>query len=187
DGPIFETSLAALQSVMEVAASALADAASYEQERNSALSSITRITQLYDLEKVFSSTLELDQLLPIIGSKFREVLECQAVNVWLLQGDESLELMHQSGVDPTVSEGETQKPGEGIAGDVADDGEPVLIESAEDIRLVARNAGIEQGATFSLLVAPLIDKRALVGLVEAGNRPSAAPFGADETSALATL
>ena len=94
DGPIFETSLAALQSVTEVAASALADAVSYEQERNSALSSITRITQLYDLEKVFSSTLELDQLLPIIGLKFKEVLECQAVNVWLLQPDESLLLMH---------------------------------------------------------------------------------------------
>jgi len=89
-----------------------------EQERHNALSSITRLTQLYDLEKVFGSTLEIDELLPLIGSKFRELLECQAVNVWLLQGDESLLLMHQSGIDPTVHEGMTEKPGEGLAGQV---------------------------------------------------------------------
>ncbi len=76
--PLEEKTLWDLQPLANVAASALADAVSYERERNSALSSITRITQLYDLEKVFSSTLELEQLLPIIGSKFKEVLECQA-------------------------------------------------------------------------------------------------------------
>src|SRR5436305_4577325 len=123
--------LAALEPIADVAASALANAVSYEEERNSALASITRVTQLYDLEKVFSSTLELDQLLPIIGSKFREILECHAVNLWLLQGDESLQLMHQAGVDPTVQQETTQRPGEGVAGDVSDNGEPVLIESAE--------------------------------------------------------
>ena len=187
EGELSKSTLSALQPVADVASGALANAVAYEQERNSTLSSITRITQLYDLEKVFGSTLELDQLLPIIASKFREVLECQAVNLWLLQGDESLELMQQSGVDPTVSEGITQKPGEGIAGDVSDDGEPVLIESPNNERLVARNAGIEVGAIFSLMVAPLIDKGALVGVVEAANRLDGTPFDDDELFALTTL
>jgi RND family efflux transporter MFP subunit len=187
DGPIVEISLAALEPVTEVAASALADAVSYEQERNSALSSITRITQLYDLEKVFSSTLELDQLLPIIGLKFKEILECQAVNVWLLQPDESLLLMHQAGIDPTVQEGETQKPGESLVGDVSDNGEPLLIESREDERLARRNAGIEDGAIFSLMVGPLIDRGALVGVVEAVNRLDGMPFDEDEMFALTSL
>jgi RND family efflux transporter MFP subunit len=182
-----ETTLAMLQPLADVAGGALANAVAYEQERNSTLSSITRITQLYDLEKVFSSTLELDQLLPIIGSKFREVLECQAVNVWLLQGDESLELMHQAGFDPTVSQGATQKPGEGVAGDVSDNGEAVLIESADDERLVARNAGIDDAAVYSLMVAPLIDKGALVGVVEAINRKDGSPFDDDQLFALTTL
>src|SRR5258708_10166327 len=88
----FETELTSsmiqsLQPLAEISASALANAVNYEEERNSALSSISRLTQLYDLEKVFSSTLELDQLLPIIGSKFREVLECQALKLLLLQAD----------------------------------------------------------------------------------------------------
>jgi RND family efflux transporter MFP subunit len=181
------TVIAALEPVADVAASALANAVSYEEERNNALASINRMTQLYDLEKVFSSTLELDQLLPIIGSKFREILECQAVNIWMLQGDESLDLMHQAGVDPTVQQGTTQRPGEGVAGDVSDNGEPVLIASPDDERLTKRNASLEEGAIFSLMVAPLIDRGALVGVVEAVNRLDGVAFDEDQLFALTTL
>ena len=188
----FETELTSatiqsLQPIADISASALANAVNYEEERHSALSSISRLTQLYDLEKVFGSTLELDQLLPIIGSKFREVLECQAVNVWLLQGDESLLLMQQAGTDPTIQEGATQKPGEGVAGDISDSGEPVLIESPDDERLVQRNAGIEEGAIFSLMAAPLFDRGALVGVVEAVNRLDGTAFDEDELFALSSL
>src|SRR5436190_8403067 len=187
DGEISLETLAALQSVADVGGSALADALDYEQERDSRLSSITRLSQLYDLEKVFSSTLEIDQLLPIIGAKFREVLDCQAVNLWLLQPDHSLVLMHQAGTDATVQEGSSQNTGEGIAGDVSDNGETVLIESADDERLRARNSGIEEGAVFSLMAAPLIDRGALVGVVEAVNRLDGTPFDEDEVFALTSL
>lgn len=187
DDAIAESALSLLQPAADVAASALKNAAEYEEERNNALASITRITQLYDLEKVFGSTLELEQLLPIIGSKFREVLECQAVNIWMLQGDDSLSLMHQAGFDPTVSEGMVQSPGGGIAGDVSDDGEAVLIESAEDERLTRRNGEVEDGRIFSIMAAPLIDRGALVGVVEAVNRANGVPFGDDDLFALTTI
>src|SRR6266403_6062140 len=176
-----------LQPMADVAASALANALQYEEERHNALTSITRLTQLYDLEKVFGSTLELDQLLPLIGSKFREVLECQAVNVWLLEPDESLQLMQQAGIDPTVQQGDAQRPGEGIAGDVSDSGEALLVESAEDERLTARNAGIEEGRIFSLMAVPLIDRGALVGVVEAVNRLDGKPFDDDQLFALTSI
>ncbi len=187
----FETELTSgmvqsLQPIADVSASALANAVNYEEERHNSLSSISRLTQLYDLEKVFSSTLELDQLLPIIGSKFREVLECQAVNVWLLQGDESVLLMQQAGTDLTIQEGASQKPGEGVAGDVSDSGEPVVIESPDDERLLQRNAGTE-GAIFSLMAAPLFDRGALVGVVEAVNRLDGTAFDEDELFALGSL
>lgn len=187
DEVISKDALALLQPVADVAGSALANALDYEQERNNALASISRVTQLYDLEKVFSSTLELDQLLPIIGTKFREVLECQAVNVWLLQGDETLLLMHQAGFDPTVQQESSQGPGEGVAGDVSESGEAVLIESAEDERLARRNAGIEEGQVFSLMAVPLIDHGALVGVVEAVNHVDGTPFGDDDMFALSTV
>ena len=100
----------------DVAAAALATAQAYEDERHGTFSSITRLTQLYDLEKVFSTTLEMEELLPLIGSKFSEILECQAVNIWLLRPDESVELMHQAGEDPTSFKGQVLKANEGIAG-----------------------------------------------------------------------
>jgi GAF domain-containing protein len=56
--------LATLVEVSDAAAASLISAQQYETERHDTLSSITRLTQLYDLEKVFSSTLEMEELLP---------------------------------------------------------------------------------------------------------------------------
>jgi GAF domain-containing protein len=78
--------ITALQTPAKIAASALSAAHRYETERYDSLASISRLTQLYDLEKSFSSTLEMDELLPIISDKFREVMECSAINLWLLRG-----------------------------------------------------------------------------------------------------
>jgi RND family efflux transporter MFP subunit len=179
--------LEALAPLAEVAAASLVSAQTYEQERNSSLTSITRLTQFYDIEKVFSSTLEMDELLPIIGGKIREMLECQAVNVWLVQGDESVRLMHQSGAEPTTQEGIVQKGGEGLAGDVSDDGEAILIVGSADERLVRRNGNLEGDRVESIIVAPLMDKESLVGVIEAVNRLDNAPFDEDDLFVLTSL
>jgi RND family efflux transporter MFP subunit len=173
--------------VAEVAAAALAAGQTYENERHDALTSISRLTQLYDLEKVFASTLEMDELLPIIGSKFREVMECEAINLWLLLPDESLKLMHQAGFDGTAQVNSTQKPGEGIPGDVSDNGEAVLIDQEDDERLIKRNAGAIEGGVASLLVVPIMDKESLVGVVEAVNKEGGIPFDDDDLFALTSL
>jgi RND family efflux transporter MFP subunit len=179
--------LADLESLSEVAGQALLSSQAYETERNNSLSSITRVTQFYDIEKVFSSTLEMDQLLPIIGSKTREMLECAAVNVWLVQGDGSLLLMHQSGVDPTTHQNMIQGSGQGIAADVSDNGEALLIEIPDDERLARRNTGVEEGQVQSIIAAPLVDKGNLVGVVEVVNRLDGAPFDDDDLFVLTSL
>jgi RND family efflux transporter MFP subunit len=177
----------ALGAVAEVTSGALYGAQIYQEEHHNTLASITRLTQLYDIEKVFSSTLEMDQLLPIIGSKVRAMLDCEAVNLWLLEPDESLRLMHQAGTDLTVQEGASQKPGEGVAGDVSDNGEPVLIERSDDERLVRRNQGVEKGGVESLIVAPIMDHESLVGVIEAANKLDGAPFDDDDLFTLSRL
>ena len=179
--------LSALRPVAEISAAALMAAQGYEMERHDSLTSVSRLTQLYDLEKVFASTLEMDELLPIIGSKLREVLECKSVNVWLLQADESLELMHQAGFDPTTLAGSRQRPGEGVPGDVSDNGEAVLIDQEEDERLIKRNAAVTESPVRSLLVVPIMDKESLVGVVEAVNKLDASPFDEDDLFALTSL
>ena len=185
--PLAETHLNVLQGMAELAGSALHAAQQYEIERHNSLTSISRLTHFYDIEKVFSSTLEMDQLLPIIGSKICETLECQAVNVWMVQGDGSLLLMQQAGWDPTTRQGMTQKAGEGIAGDVSDNGETVLISDPEDERLVRRNLNTQEGRVESIVVAPMLDKESLVGVVEAVNRLDGTPFDDDDLFVLGSL
>jgi RND family efflux transporter MFP subunit len=179
--------LADLETMSEIAGPALRSSQAYEAERNDSLSSITRVTQFYDIEKVFSSTLEMDQLLPIIGNKTREMLECAGVNIWLVQGDGSVLLMHQAGIDSSVQQNMIQRSGEGIAGDVSDNGEPVLVETADDERLTRRNANMEQGQVESMVAVPLIDKGSLVGVVEAVNRLDGKAFDDDDLFVLTSL
>jgi RND family efflux transporter MFP subunit len=171
----------------ELAAAALNAAQAYETERLGTLNSITRLTQLYDLEKVFSSTLEMEELLPLIASKFSEILECRAVNIWLLQPDESVELMHQAGEDQTSFKGQVLKPNEGIAGTISDNGEAVCISDPGDARLVARNQSASEYPVIALIAAPIMDKTALVGVVEAVNKLDGSAFGEDDLFTLTSL
>jgi RND family efflux transporter MFP subunit len=182
-----EDDIHALLPAAEVAAAALSSAQAYETERHGTLSSITRLTQLYDLEKVFSSTLEMEELLPLIGAKFSEILGCQAVNIWLLQPDESVQLMHQAGEDSTSFKGQVLKANEGIAGTMSDDGESVCLSDAGDARLAQRNLAAPEHPVESLIASPIMDKAALVGVVEAVNKLEGTPFDDDDLFTLSSL
>jgi RND family efflux transporter MFP subunit len=174
-----EALLETLGEIPELASRAIATAVAYESERNTNLHSISRVTQMYDLEKVFNSTLEMDELLGTIAKKFGEVMNVQGVNLWMVS-DDTLELVTCDGFDPTVQLRMVQKPGEGIAGDLSDSGEAVRVDNPEDERLQKRNAGIEEGMVFSLLAAPLMEHENLVGVVEAVNRLDGFPFDEDD-------
>lgn len=184
---ITQDAITALMPAAEVAAAAIFSAQGYEEERNGTMSSITRLTQLYDLEKVFSSTLEMAELLLLIGSKFSEILECQAVNIWLMLPDESVELMHQEGEDATSFKGQKLHANEGVAGTISDNGEAVCIADANDERLVQRNQNAGESGVLSLIAAPILDKSALVGVVEAVNKLDGTAFDEDDLFTLRSL
>jgi transcriptional regulator with GAF, ATPase, and Fis domain len=187
DSEIELESIESLMPLAQIAAAALSGAQTYELERNESLISLTRLSQLYDIEKVFSSTLEMDELLVLIGTKLREVMECQAVNVWLLQPDERVELSYQAGSDATVRPGSSLGPGEGIAGSVSDIGESLLLASAEDERLIVRNHDVQDGRVASLVVVPILDKGALVGVIEAVNKMDGTLFDEDDLFVLSSM
>jgi RND family efflux transporter MFP subunit len=181
-----DTVLQSLNQMAELASPAIAAALSYENERNVSLQSISRVTQMYDLEKVFNSTLEMDELLEMISKKFAELMNVQGINLWMVNG-EDVELMSQAGFDPTVSSGSVQKAGDGVAGDISDSGASILIDDPEDERLQKRNSGVGAGAVFSLLAAPLMEHQLLVGVVEAVNRLDGLPFDEDDQFLLASM
>jgi RND family efflux transporter MFP subunit len=182
-----EDAIQALLPAADVAAAAISTAQAYEEERNGTFGSITRLTQLYDLEKVFSSTLQMEELLPLIGSKFSEILTCDAVNIWLLRPDESVELMHQAGGDSTSFKGQVLKANEGIAGAISDNGETVCISDKADPRLMERSRLAQEYAVHSLIAVPIMDRTALVGVVEAINKLDGTPFDDDDLFTLSSL
>jgi RND family efflux transporter MFP subunit len=184
--PFVETALQLLSEMAELASPAIAAALNYEAERNVSLQSISRVTQMYDLEKVFNSTLEMEELLEMIAKKFAEVMNVQGVNLWMVDGD-ALELVSQAGSDVTVSLGAVQNAGDGVAGDISDSGAPVLIDNPDDERLQKRNLGFEDGAVFCLLAVPLMEHEHLVGVVEAVNRLDGLPFDEDDEFLLTNI
>ena len=184
--PFPEALLEAVREVADLVSPAIAAAQSYECERNASLHSISRVTQMYDLEKVFNSTLEMDELLGTIAKKFKDVMDVQAINLWMVNND-ALELVSCEGYDPTVKLGAVQRAGDGIAGDISDSGEVVLVDNAADELLRKRNAGIEDGMVFSILGAPLLERENLVGVVEAINRFDGLPFDEDDQFLLTNI
>ena len=186
DEVINPSDLTGLVELVEYAAPAFSSAVHYEGERNSHLESISRLTQLYDVEKVFNSTLEMDELNPIITAKVRELLEAQAVNLWLVKDEQELLLMDRAGEDPTREVGSSERTGEGYVAAVSDSGEPLIIDDAGDERLQRRNAGRE-GGIFSAMVAPLVAKGFEVGVIEAINKLDGTPFDEDDLFLLSSI
>ena len=115
---------------------------------------------LYDLGCAFAARLELDELIPLVVAKCREVLGAEGAAVLLLDSERNqLHFPYVAEEDPEVAEslGELRFPADqGIAGAVLASGQPVRIDDvAADGRFypdIDRHTGLTTG---SLLAAPL--------------------------------
>jgi RND family efflux transporter MFP subunit len=179
EAQITDEELAAVNDLTPYVAIAISTGLAYENERNSNLESISRLTQLYDLEKVFAATLELNDLMPTICTKVQQLFNSQAVNLWMVEGDDVV-LMEQAGVDGTALVGTRQTGVEGIAAGIANKGEALLFEDPEQDDLKKRNESVEEGAVFTLIASPVVYEQSLVGVLEVVNKLDGTPFDEDE-------
>jgi transcriptional regulator with GAF, ATPase, and Fis domain len=175
--------------VLQLASPAILAGESFEGQRQNLLDSVHRMTQLYDLEKSLNATLELDAVIAMIPLKVAGMLSCQAIHLWLFDGD-LLRLVSSSGEDATVQPRMTQALGEGYVADMAEEGEPLLIADADDERLISRNAVLgtddEAAPITTALVVPLLQEGAEVGVLEAVNK-DVPPFDDDDEFFLTTI
>jgi transcriptional regulator with GAF, ATPase, and Fis domain len=159
-----EALLGAVTRMADFAAIAFGTALAYEGERNASLSSVMRLTQLYDIEKVFNATLELQTLLPVICSKVQDLTGATGVNLWMFD-EKDLLLMQQTGEDPGAKPRDRQGAGGGIVGDVGETGEPVLFQ-ADEQPLQKRNLESGGAEAISLMAAALLSDESLIGVLE---------------------
>jgi len=191
--PIRAAELERLAEVVTLAGPAILSAEEFERQRQDLLNSVHRMTQLYDLEKSLNATLELDAVVAMVPAKTSAMLECQAMHLWLFDGDE-LRLMAAHGEDATVEMGAIQTPDEGYVAAMAEEGEPLLIDDPEDPRLAQRNAALEsipeeQGTDriTNTLVVPLMQDESEIGVLEAVNRGGGKVFDEDDQFFLSAM
>jgi RND family efflux transporter MFP subunit len=181
--------LEAIASIAQLAPYAIIAAEASEAQRQDLLESVHRMSQLYDLEKSLNAMLDFDGLTALIPEKAAAMLPCQAIHLWMFDG-EVLRLISTQGEDPTVAVGMTQAAGEGYVADMAEEGEALLIDDPEDERLARRNAGLEpeQEVTpiTNVLLVPLMQDEAEIGVVEAVNREGR-PFDDDDQFLLMSM
>ena len=174
--------------VVQLTLPAILAAEDFDSTRQGLLDSVHRMTQLYDLEKSLNSTLDFDSVTAAIPEKVSAMLTCQAVHLWLFDGD-VLRLLSSTGEDATLSVGMTMAPGEGYVADMAEEGEPLRITDPKDERLIQRNATAKDDGvppvTDALLV-PLLQDGAEVGVVEAINKEGG-PFNEDDEFLLISM
>jgi RND family efflux transporter MFP subunit len=178
-----------LEAASRLIGQAFAQLEAIDLERRGQLSTMERLTALYDLSRIFNSTLELEQLLPIVAGKIRDILGAQACNLWLTDTAASeLYLARQSGEDPTVKENARAPLNEGVLGDVAQQGNPRLVEDpAGEPDLAARR---EAGGDFqieTIICAPLRKDDEVLGVVELVNKLEGGAFDEDDLFFLASV
>jgi diguanylate cyclase (GGDEF)-like protein len=139
--------------------------------------------------KALTSTLDTGSIMNIIMEKTNELVKAEAGSVLLLD-DDTNELYFE------LTEGEMKedikrfrlKVGEGIAGWVAEHGEPIIVENvATDPRFCHRIDDSLNFQTRSILCVPLRSKGKILGVLELINRMDGKPFGQKDLDLVMTL
>ena len=150
-----------------------------EREHEDHLATVERLTLLYDISRTFTSTLELEELLPVIVEKICDIMQAEACNLWLIDataGD--LYAVQQAGEDPTLGEGARCSIGDGVAGKAAQSGQGMLVENAAEETMLSsrREAETEEFHIESMLCVPLLKEQEVIGAIEVINKLEGGAF-----------
>lgn len=176
-----------LEEAARVAGQVLTNLQAIESEREAQLGTLERLTALYDLGRTFTSTLELQELLPIVAGKIRDILGAAACNLWLVEGSE-LRLAQKTGDDPTVEEGARTALEEGLFAELVRQAAPKLIETpAEEANLEERRSAGGEFEITSWMAAPLLKEEEVLGVVEIVNKADGSAFTEEDLFFLSSI
>jgi len=176
-----------VEEAARIAGQVLTNLNAVENERQTQLATLERLTSLYDLGRTFTSTLELNELLPIVAGKIRDILNAGACNLWLVESAE-LRLAHQAGEDPTVEEGARAALEEGLFAEVIRQASPKLTEApAEDSNLEERRSAGGEFEISAWMASPLLKEDEVLGVVEIVNKADGTPFNEEDLFFLSSI
>jgi GAF domain-containing protein len=178
-----------VEEACRLTAGALNLLSSLDEERSASMATVERLTALWDISRVFSSTLELSELLPIMAEKIRDILQAAACNVWLVESaSNDLKFARQAGEDPSTDQTMRIPVGDGFLGQVVIQGAPRLVENAEEEpELDERRATGGKFELRTLMGAPLLKEETVLGIVEVVNRLDGGAFDDDDLFLLSSM
>jgi Nif-specific regulatory protein len=153
---------------------------------------VARLRLLHDLGTAFAARIELDELVPLVMTKCRDVLDAEGASV-LLVDPATDELYFPYVADAQAEVGERlarlRFPADrGVAGDVLRTGTAVRVDDvAHDPRFyggIDEHTGI---TTRTLLCAPLPSRQGVVGTLQVINRHGGGSFSDADLAFLETL
>jgi diguanylate cyclase (GGDEF)-like protein len=131
-----------------------------------------------DVGRALTSTLKLKEVLNLIAEKASQMVPCEAWSLLLMDHrTDQLTFEIVSGPRPDVVRGYRIEVGEGIAGWAAKEGQPILIQDAQqDRRFFAQVDDTTGFRTRSVLCVPLLSKDKIQGVIELINRVERTSF-----------
>jgi Nif-specific regulatory protein len=158
---------------------------------------IAWLRKVYELGNAFSERLDLDELIPFVLAKCRELLNAEGVAVLFIDPERNeLYFPYVSQDDPEVARRLTglRFPAErGIAGAVLRSGRAEKVDDvSSDSRFfsgVDRKTGMATGSIIAapLIAAPLITDEGSLGVLEAVNRRGGGPFSSSDLALFEAL
>lgn len=132
---------------------------------------------------------EIQELLQLAVTVIAEMLSAKIVSLMLLEQEKKeLFIKVAYGLDESVVARARARLGSGIAGKVAETGEPLLVENIETSTAAGGpNKNNPQYETKSLLSVPLKIGSAVVGVVNVNNKTSGQAFNRDDLALLMSL
>jgi signal transduction histidine kinase/HD-GYP domain-containing protein (c-di-GMP phosphodiesterase class II) len=130
---------------------------------------------------------EIQEMFQLTVKVIAEMLSAKIVSLMLLdQEKKELFIKVAYGLDETVVARTRARLGAGIAGKVAETGEPLLIENVETSGLTGA-ASNPQYETKSLVSVPLKIGSTVIGVINANNKTSGKPFNRDDLALIMSL
>lgn len=142
-------------------------------------SDVRTLKRLLEVATKLNSTLNLSELLQLIISTSKDVLQAENNSLMLVDEDTGELVFYVVANDPTGALVERRiPPNRGIAGWVVQHGQPALVDDpAHDARFYPDIDRAVGSSTRNILAVPLIVRDRTVGVVEATNKQGADGFG----------
>lgn len=154
----------------------------------SLVSSARKLSEISEGELAYESLTENILLLQTTLDLIAEILEVERVSILLLDpSTRELRVAAANGLNLETMSSIRVELGEGIAGTVAQDGVPILVENIDDDERYEKSQYAEQYATKSFICAPLRIGNRVVGVINANDKRDREAFTENDLALLVTF